>query len=185
MGGRSGQGIKTVNSGVSEGDYKATQPDDHYSSKFNGDYNAKTINAYTETGYMVNHHLRKGLTLRDTDKQYIKNLDKSLNRLPNYKGIVYRSIGDDGNVLRNQLKNSIGGTVKWSGYSSATRDRTRQNKGGHLSGAEKLAFVIRSKRGKRIEKFSGYPHEQEVLFKRNSKFKVVAYRNGKFYLKEL
>lgn len=182
MGGRSGQGL-IGGGGVTETEYNSSQTGDgdiYYASSFNGDFNSKTINAYTDTGYIVNSGLTGKTKMMPEDLQYVKNLDKSLKRLPNYKGIVYRVVKDSDNKIYENMKNSIGKVVKWKGYVSSSKDKDYQ-----LLKTKQVGFVIRSKRGKSIEHLSAYAKEKEVLFGRDTNFKIVAFRNGKFYLKEL
>ncbi len=51
------------------------------------------INKYVSSdSYKINEKLRRGLSLTSEDKNFISNLDSALDKMPNYKGNVNRSL---------------------------------------------------------------------------------------------
>ena len=128
---------------------------------------------YTEDGYeSLNENLR--LSEGKNLSEFGKYLDKTLNKLPDYKGIAYRSVKITDNELQKYLKakenNSI--LVEHS-FISASKSKAIANEFGR-----NCQFTIYSKSGKEIEKFAKYglqhpQNEKEILFKPNLQFEVL------------
>ena len=115
--------------------------------------------------YKINEILRNNLGLTKQQKELLSNLDKMLDKMPNYEGIVQRSLMLDNESLSRFLKtHKTGRIIKYNQYISTTTG-TRYNE---LSNIE---LHIKSKTGKDIRKFN--KEEQEILFKRNTTFKVI------------
>lgn len=125
-----------------------------------------TINQYIgPESYKINEFLRNNLGLTKQQKELLSNLDKMLDKMPSYEGIVQRSLMLDNEELSKFLKtHETGRTIKYNQYISTTTG-TRYNE---LSNIE---LHIKSKTGKDIRKFN--KEEQEILFKRNTTFKVI------------
>lgn len=125
------------------------------------------INQYIgPESYKINEILRNELYLNEQQKEIISNLDKVLDKMPIYKGNVTRSLMLNENELENFLKQYIiGNTVKYKAYTSSTVG-SRYNE---LSNVE---LHIKSKSGRDIRSFN--KEEQEILFKRNTSFKIEA-----------
>ncbi len=125
------------------------------------------INQYIGSeSYKINETLRNNLELTKQQEETIINLDKVLDKMPNYKGIVQRSLILDEETLSEFLQqHSIGNTVKYKSYTSSTVG-SRYNE---LSNVE---LHIKSRSGRDVRKFN--KEEQEILFKRNTKFKIEA-----------
>jgi hypothetical protein len=132
--------------------------------------NDRTINTYTRDGYQVNKLIRKG-ELDKFDIAYINNLDKSLEDLPNYVGKVFRGIADDG-TYSEILKSSIGDEITWNTYTSSSRSKMIANNFSIESKKKKIIFEINSKTGKDIQQLSNFQSEEEVLFVKDTKFRV-------------
>ena len=103
--------------------------------------------------------------------QYIKHLVTAANCLPNFVGKVYRG-------MDMHLPNTVYAedkVITWQSFSSSSRSQYQARNfvetlpGVKLSGS---MFVIEACVAKKIEKFSDYPGEQEVLFLPNASFKV-------------
>ena len=124
------------------------------------------INQYIgPESYKINEILRNNLGLTKQQKELLSNLDKMLDKMPNYEGIVQRSLMLDNKALSKFLKTyKTGRIIKYNQYISTTTG-TRYNE---LSNIE---LHIKSKTGKDIRKFN--KEEQEILFKRNTTFKVI------------
>lgn len=185
MGGRSGQSLGGV-ANVSGADYAEASKKDWYQSNYNGNENEKTLNAYAERGFYVNYNIRDG-NLDKADKQYIENLDKSLNKLPTEKEQnLYRGVNLPNNTY-DDIKE--GSELKFNGYTSTTKDIDKVDSfKGKNRGKESTPIVFKivsHKNGKSIEKYSNIKSEQEVLFKRNTKWRVIGKENGIITIKEI
>lgn len=123
------------------------------------------INKYIgPDSYVLNDNLRNGISLSDSDKKIINNLDSALNKMNNYEGNVTRSLSlssDDVDYFMKDYK--VGNIIEYPAYTSTTIGET-------YNPEARVQFFIKSKHGKNIIKYN--ESEQEILFKRNSKFKV-------------
>lgn len=126
--------------------------------------------------YGLNEKLRNMEDLTDNDKKFIADLDTALSKLPDYEGILYRSIDSSGidDIAAFRERHTVGETVTYAQYTSASADVYDETMD--------IQFVIKSKRAKDITKIN--PDEKEYLFKRNSKFKVTKAENNTIYLEE-
>ncbi len=114
--------------------------------------------------YTINEKLRNNIELTATEKNLANNLDSALNKMPNYNGLVTRSIQLDQEQLSNFLKESqIDRIVEYKAYTSTTA-------GERYSELSSVELYINSKSGKDIRKYN--ESEQEILFKRGSLFKI-------------
>lgn len=124
------------------------------------------INQYISSeSYILNETLRNSESLNEQQIKIINNLDKVLDKMPNYDGIVQRSLMLDKEKLTEFLNaHKVGRSIKYKQYISTTTG----NRYNDLSNVE---LHIKSKTGKDIRKFN--KEEQEILFKRNAKFSVI------------
>ena len=125
------------------------------------------INQYiSPESYILNETLRNELKLTVQQKIMIENLDKALDKMPKYKGITTRSIMLNEYELKEFLKkHRIGSKIKYKAYTSSTI-------GSRYNGLSNVELHIKSKSGRDIRKYN--KEEQEVLFKRNTSFKIEA-----------
>lgn len=135
----------------------------------------QALNRYISSdSYKTNEKLYTNAPLTKEEKNVIKYIDGALNKIPNYKGYVNRSVFiKDQNHLNEILsifdnEDFIG---SWGSYVSSSKviyDDTAE-----------LQFRILSKTGKDISSLN--KNEQEVIFKRNTMFKIIDYnkKNGK------
>ena len=131
------------------------------------------IYKYSEDGYEIaNRSLRK--SLGQTHTQFGKFLETTLKKLPDYKGLVYRSANLSPAELDRYMKafekNTI--LVEHSFISASTSYATANMFGGNCK------FEMISKTGKQIELYAKYglesgQNEYEVLFRPNRKFTVL------------
>ncbi|HFL3695687.1 TPA: minor capsid protein [Clostridioides difficile] len=122
------------------------------------------INKYVSSdSYKINEKLRRGLSLTSEDKNFISNLDSALDKMPNYKGNVNRSLYffNEKEKIDFLNKHQIGKEIVYNEYIS-TSSRGEYNPNGQVE------LNIISTNGKDIRKYN--PQEAEILFKRNSKF---------------
>lgn len=127
--------------------------------------------------YKLNDKLRNGLPLTGDDKQFINDLDSALSKMPNYEGIVYRSL--DSSMIKDieffNKQHSVGSIVSYSAYTSTATniyDKTMD-----------MQLIINSKTGKDMRKYN--PGEKEILFERNRVFYVEKRRGNKIWLTEI
>lgn len=158
-------------------DYQtAALSDDKYGWSGPETLEEKMILSFTNRGYQVNYALRDG-ELTNGDRAYIRNLERTLDRQPDFEGEVYRGVEG---VDAKDYASNVGGTVEWDAYTSSSKDPARAerfSKGG-------VVFVIQSKTGKDISSKSGMKHEQEVLFGRNIEFQIEKVEGNRVHLKE-
>ena len=135
----------------------------------------QALNQYISSdSYKINEKLYTNTPLTTEEETLVKHIDNALDKIPNYKGYVNRSVFIKNQDHLNEIlsvfnnKDLIG---SWSSYVSSSKivyDDTAE-----------LQFRILSKTGKNISSLN--KNEQEILFKRNTRFKIVDYnqKNGK------
>lgn len=123
------------------------------------------INKYISSDfYPINEKLRNNQELTSTEMELMVNLDNALEKLPTYKGMVTRSLQFDENQLKEFLKeHAPNNIVPYEAYTSTTIGE-RYNKDSQVE------LYIYSQHGVNMLKYNA--SEQEILYKRNSKFKV-------------
>ena len=124
------------------------------------------INQYIgPESYKINEILRNDLNLTKQQEKIINNLDKALDKMPNYEGAVQRSLMVDKKQLKRFLElHQEGNIIKYKAYTSATA-------GNRYNDFSNIELLIKSINGKDMRKYN--KEEQEILFKRNTKFKVI------------
>lgn len=120
--------------------------------------------------YALNGSLRNRRELSDDYKQWSRDLDKALDKMPKYQGEVTRSIGFFGQ--KEQLKeflqiHKVGEDVEYPAYTSTT-------KGEIYNPDADILVKIKSKSGRDISSMN--KEEQEIVYPRNSKFTVVNFK---------
>jgi hypothetical protein len=132
------------------------------------------IQAYTGAAYReINKALRNNSVSVDQYK-YVKGLNAALDKLPEYKGTVYRKTNLPAHVAESY---KVGQVVFERGFTSTSK------KEGVWAG-EYRYVIEESISGRDVQKISHHKSEYEVLFKANSEF-IVTKREGKLiYLKE-
>lgn len=126
--------------------------------------------------YTYNEKLREGIELTEEEKVILNNLDKALEKMPKYNKEVTRSVSITSDDIDYFLKDyKEGNIIKYKAYTSTT-------KGEIYNPDAKVQITIKSKNGRDISEYN--PDEQEVLFVRNSKFKVLKVdTNDEFYVR--
>ncbi|MCD8086928.1 MAG: minor capsid protein, partial [Clostridiales bacterium] len=139
----------------------------------------RAIQDYMSSGvaYPLNDALRNGDTLTTTQAQLVRDLDTALTKLPDYEGTVYRSVStsmidDPAAFLAQHQENNV---VKSPAYTSTGKTV--------YDPSMEIQYVITSKRGKDISSIN--VKEQEVLFKRNTKFIVERVDGKTLYMTEV
>lgn len=134
---------------------------------------AVSVREYTANGYAkLNTELRANKASLKTRK-FEALLNRALDKLPNYEGKVWRDVDFPSDILVNYV---VGNTITEKAFISSSYDENeRFEKRPHR-------LLIHSKKGKKIENISAIVSENEVLFKSNSKFKVIKRIQTKDYL---
>lgn len=132
--------------------------------------------------YKLNAKLRSGEPLSNQEKAFVENLDYALDKLPKYSGEapLYRSMYS--NAMENAedfVRNTkAGAIIKQPAYISTSKDMYDPD-------ADIQMKILNSKSGADLTGKNSYNNsEREVLFPRDTKFKVVKryVKNGKYYL---
>ena len=141
------------------------------------------INTYISgDSYKINDFLRTGAVLTPFYKEVITNLDNALSKMPCYSGDLSRSLQfNDEESLQAFLSDYVvGSEVTYPAYTS-TKFGDTYNPDGQVQ-----MYILDSSTGRDISNFN--QGELEVLYGRNSKFKVlyVIQEKGKYeiYLEE-
>ena len=93
-------------------------------------------------------------------------LNNALAKLPDHQGTVYRGLNFPHEQAREDFlaRHKVGDVVQYSAFTSADVIQP-------YPGQAKL--IIQSRRGKRITDYSGDPTDDEVLFRTDSRFRVL------------
>lgn len=132
-------------------------------------YEKAIIFAYTDTRNNLHKDVNKKLWESNGSEIDIfgNYLEESLDKLENYKGQVFRGVQDsvcDIERYKSALENKS--ILVEFGFLSASRSQII------AIGFGQILFKIYSKSAKEIEKISHFKSEEEVIFKRNTSFKV-------------
>jgi hypothetical protein len=120
------------------------------------------IRSYTGSGYAsTNKALRAG-AMDEAKWNHVKNLNNAIDKLPPYRATVYRKAQLN---AEQRAFYKPGLIVEERGFTSTSK------KIGTWSGSTR--YSIESKNGRDISNLSNHKHEQEVLFKSGSRFKVL------------
>jgi len=200
MGGRSGQSVRSKTF-ITSSDFIAAASREEFGATTGeikayldkGEYNNATIMAYTYRGYLINNEIRalnrswadQSAQMDAAQAQFALNLDRALNNEPNYVGTVWRGIRDPSGSILARIERSVGGEISWPAYSSTSKERGRTSKFSRQEGGGGIVFKIRSKTGKDISTRSVFPSEKEVLFKRNSRFRILSVSDNVVTLEEI
>jgi len=124
--------------------------------------------------YKINEKLRNNLQLSVEDKTFIALLDSALEKLPNYDGMVYRSIDvlDADAYIREYV---VGYVKQFQAYTSSST--------GVYDDRLLIQYVIKSETGKDIREFNFA--EAEILFKRDTLFLVEKVIGHTIYMTEV
>lgn len=137
------------------------------------------------TAYNLNEKLRNATKLSQHEQEIVNNIDKGLDKLPNYAKTTYRQIGfdfqgkEEYNNFINQHKNNS--FIQYPQYLSTSKNCNDYEVDNKL----KVEITIEGKTGKDIRMLAGIKEENEVLFKRNTLFEIIKVENNKIWLKEV
>lgn len=116
--------------------------------------------------YVLNDKLRQGFKLDEEEKEWVKNLDSALKKMPCYKGKVIRSIDLKEKELNNFLENYSPEKkfVIFPAYTSTSKNE--------IYNPESIVrLYITSTKGRDISNFG--LKEDEVIYERGCQFKIL------------
>jgi len=135
--------------------------------------------------YTLNEKLRNNIKLDKNEIELIQNIDKGLDKLPNYHKVTYRQIGFDfqgkeayNNFINRHKNNKY---INYGQYTSSSKNYGDYEVDDNL----KVEITIQGKTGKDIRLLAGIKEENEVLFKRDVWFEIVKVDNNKIWLREV
>ena len=138
------------------------------------DKEIRALNNYiSPASIALNEKLRNGDVLTEDDKEWIKNLDKALDKTPTFKGHLVRDveIRDKAALLKFIEKHETDKIVTYHQYISTS------NKNSYNDYANIRIYIVNSTKGKNINNFN--KEETEVLYKRDCSFKVISVKYDK------
>ena len=141
---------------------------------------AAVIRYVSPDAYALNDKLHRGAEseLTDIEKEWIRNLDAALEKLPSYKGNLNRSVTflfeEDAKIFFDEF--DVGKEYIPKQYLSTTKS------GVYNEDAQVQIYIQNAKKGKDLGKFNDM--ENEVLYPYMTKFKVVSKerQDGKFFI---
>lgn len=132
---------------------------------------------YSDSGYIgINELLLKSKGQKTT--QLGEYLDLALSKLPNFEGITFRGANLSNADIR-KYQQAFDEKIIITEYAFLSTSRLK-NKANQFR--RTVMFEIFSKNGKLIEKVSKFVDEEEVLFRRNSEFRVLNIENKDSYV---
>lgn len=135
------------------------------------------INQYKSAkSYQINAVLRGESPMTPDIKVMVDDIDRAIEKLPTYEGVIRRSLSSDmiADLDGFNKKYTPGETVEEHAFTSASTDT-------YDPGMD-IQMIISSKTGRDMRAYN--PLEQEVLFRRGTKFKVLRKDGNTIYLEE-
>ena len=177
-----GDTVKYLDSIVKMWDQIAVQAVENYqktvaTEEVKAESNAITDNekaallAYKSGGsYLLNAKLREGMVLTEQEQFIVDGLDSALNKLPVYKGKVYRNIIFDGFGDQEARDAFVSGHISGEFISYAAYTSTSTAIDGYVVEGDYVVHLeIESVNGRNLEGY-GNNSESEVLFPRDTNF---------------
>ena len=128
--------------------------------------------------YLLNETLRNGWNLTNEQEKWIINLDAALEKMPKYQGDLTRSVdffsAEQAEAFADRYQ--VGEIITEKQYLSTTKGETYQ------PNAKVQLYIVNSTQGYDLGKFNR--GENEILYKRNAKFKVLnkKQQDGVYYI---
>ena len=141
------------------------------------DAEQRAVNEYVSSGsYKINAPLRTGMQLTEEQQAMVAALDSALEKMPVYKGTVYRSLDSSMmDLVEFWKKHEAGKNVIYPAYTSASisiYDETMD-----------IQMVIQAQTGRDIRSWN--PGEQEILFSRNTEFRIIRVDGNTVFMEEV
>lgn len=132
------------------------------------DNEQRAINRYISSdAYKINDKLRNNAKLSDDDKEFIKSLDSALSKLPKYNGNLVRAVDISDKKQQSDFVDTfvINDVRRFSEYISTSTNAE------YNPDAKIQIYIQNAANGVDIRKYN--TDEQEVLYQRDSVFRVV------------
>lgn len=125
--------------------------------------------------YILNDALRNGDKLSTYQVTFVNKMDSTLSLLPNYSGIVYRSLDSSMMDLKEfWSQHQPGSIVDYPAYTSTSKQI-------YDAGMD-IQMIIKAHRAKDISAWND--NENEILFGRNSRFLITKVEGNVIYMEE-
>ncbi len=128
------------------------------------------IRDYTDKGYARMNELLREHTVAPLIARKVATLTAALNRLPPFRGDVYRGTTVPDLHLLDRYRD-VGSEIVEDAFVSCSRSPSKMYCGN-------VFFYILSKRGREIGRWSAHPEEEEVLFRPGTRFKILAFEQS-------
>lgn len=139
----------------------------------------RALKAYVSSdSYKINDKLRRGVVLTTQDRQLIDSLDRALDKMPEVKGTIYRSLSkglEIEDVDAFVAEHVVGVPMTFPSYISASTTV--------YDDSMEIQYVIISKHGKDLTSLN--KGEQEILFQRGSWFMPTRIEGHTIYMEEV
>ena len=132
------------------------------------DRDKKAINDYmSPKSYVVNEKLRNGSALTKEEETFVNNLDSALDKMPKFEGNLIRVLHFNSyEKMKKFLSEHVVKEIKCYGeYISTSKTENYNPK------AQIKIYIRNAKKGVDISSIN--KNEQEVLYKRNSTFRII------------
>lgn len=141
---------------------------------------SKALTDYISSdAYVINDKIRRGIELTEAERQFCKDLDSALKKIPTYSGHLSRSLffysETDIELFANSLQ--VNKSVKFPEYISTTKGVELYNPEGQVQ-----LFIQNSSKGHDVADWNDI--ENEIVFDRDSKFAVInkVKHDGKWFI---
>lgn len=185
-----------IRSGMKRYEGEKDDPAWDYSDMKNLSETDKTyLVAYLSHSYrVINEALRKD-SMNDETKAMVRGIDRAMSKLNTYEGTVYRGIRFEyGDYTKKQhaqryadtlayYKSNVGKEITEKSYLSTGKVKTKIDKKFTTTLAPSIKFTIESKTGRDVSRYND--EEREVVFKRNTRFRVISVKGSNVHLKEV
>ena len=122
---------------------------------------------------MVNETLQNWSTKRPPIAEaYILTLYKAIITMPPYIGEVYKCV----NTNFDNKKYNIGNIINWNSFVNASNDWKHTSN--HITNKLGIVFIIQSKTGRNISRYSKNPQDGEIVFLPRRQFKIKSLLKG-------
>nr|WP_288451323.1 minor capsid protein [uncultured Anaerostipes sp.] len=127
--------------------------------------------------YIINEKLREEMQLSEEENKIVRGIDAAIAKLPDYEGIVYRSIGTQNmkDVPLFEMRHQPGKIVTYHDYTSSSLKVYDSDM--------EYQLIIKSKHGKDMVQYN--PNEEEIIFKRETSFFITKREGNMIWMEEI
>ena len=127
--------------------------------------------------YIINEKLREEMQLSEEENKIVRGIDAAIAKLPDYEGIVYRSIGTQNmkDVPLFEMRHQPGKIVTYHDYTSSSLKVYDSDM--------EYQLIIKSKHGKDMVQYN--PYEEEIIFKRETSFFITKREGNMIWMEEI